>query len=189
MKSEKTHTQEKKALLYQLEGIVKTFYPSYQTTNPYDIYLKFYYEELVIEDVLLFKRLLKSITLINHKERPKEGNRYISSYGDVLMTIELISQYTVNNRLMNYYVQLKEVFTDRPFTKLQASRVLRKSIRSVERSLKLWKHLKLVKKSNITQGKKHMYELIGYESTSESYDTMFEDYEDYKGYIDLSDRT
>jgi len=189
MKVEKTHTQEKKALLYQLESIVKTFYPSYQTTNPYDEYLEFYYEELVIEDVLLFKRLLKSITLINHKERPQEGKRYISSYGDVLMTIELISHYTINTSLMSSYVQLRDVFTDRPFTKLQASRVLRKSLSSVQRRLNLWKHLKLVKKSKIKQGSKHMYELIGYESASESYDQIFESYEDYTGYTDVDMRT
>jgi len=189
MKVEKTHTQEKKALLYQLESIVKTFYPSYQTTNPYDAYLTFYYEELVIEDVLLFKRLLKSITLINHKERPQEGKRYISSYGDVLMTIELISHYTINTSLMSSYVQLRDIFTDRPFTKLQASRVLRKSTRSVDRSLELWKHLKLVKKSTIKQGSKHMYELIGHQLPNESYDQMFEEYEDYTGYTDVDMRT
>lgn len=164
MKAQKTDTQNKKSLLYQLESLIKTLYPNYQTTNPYDSYLQDYYQDLVIEDVLLFKRLLTSITLINHKERPQEGRRYISSYGDVLTTIELMSNYTINDTLMNSYVQLKYIFTNRPFTKQQAARVLRKSQRSVERYLKLWEHLKLAEKTKIKHGQKHTYTLISYDN-------------------------
>ena len=162
MQAEKTHTDTKK-ILYQLESIIKTLYPNRHTTNPYESYLESYYQELNIEDVLLFKRLLKSITLMNHKERPQDNKRYVSSYGDVLTTIELISRHTINDTLLRNYVQLKEIFSDRLFTKLQAMRVLRKSESSVERYIKLWEHLKLIKKSDITQGKKHMYELLGYQ--------------------------
>ena len=180
---------DKKNLLYQLESLIKSLYPSYHTTNPYEQYLESYYQELVIEDVLLFKRLLKSITLLNHKERPQEGRRYISSYGDVLTAIELMSNYTINDTLMNSYVQLKAIFTVHPFTKLQASRVLRKSTRSVERYLKLWEHLKLAKKCPIKQQSKHMYELIGYQSPNAMYEAMQQEYQDFKGYINLDLRT
>jgi len=165
MHIEKTPSEEKKVLLYQLEGIIKTLYPNRNTSNPYENYLQDYYKELNIEDVLLFKRLLKSVTIMNHKERPQDNRRYVSSYADVLTTIELISRYTINDTLLRSYVQLKEVFTDHPFTKLQAMRVLRKSEGSVERYIKLWQHLRLIKKSNITQGRKHMYELLGYTIT------------------------
>ena len=181
--------KDNKKVLYQLESVVKSLYPNYKTTNPYDSYLKTYYEELVIEDVLLFKRLLKSLTLINHKERPQEGRRYISSYGDVLTTIELMSQHTINDTLLNSYVQLKAIFTDRPFTKLQASRVLRKSIRSVERYIELWSHLKLAEKSHQKQGNKNMYKLMSYQSPNTAYQEMNEQYEDYKGFVDLELRT
>ena len=187
--SKKTHTEDKKKVLYQLESVVKNLYPNHKTTNPYDHYLASYYQDLVIEDVLLFKRLLKSITLLGHKERSQENKRYISSYGDVLATIELMSQYTINDTLMNSYVQLKEVFTDNPFTKLQASRVLRKSIRTVEHYLQLWSALKLAEKSVLKQGSKHMYQFVGYENSTEVFDTMREDFEDYTGFVDLQFRT
>jgi hypothetical protein len=196
MKKINTSTSENhkdKNLLYKLEGLIKSLYPGYNTVNPYDEYLQEYYNDLVIEDVLLFKRLLKSITIINHKERPQEHRKYISSYGDVLTTIELLSNYTINDHLMNYYAQLKDIFQDRPFTKLQASRVIRKSVRSVERSLELWRHLKLAEKTKIKQGSKAMYQLLGYESTHEKpvniYDEMMEEYNDYKGFINLQERT
>lgn len=180
MKPEKTHTETKK-ILYQLESIIKTLYPHHKTTNPYNAYLESYYAGLNIEDELLFKRLLKSITILNHKERPQDGKRYISSYGDVLTTIELVSQYTINDKLLNSYVQLKEVFLEGHFTKLQASRVLRKSMRHVERLLQLLHHLKLVEKTGIKQGQKHTYRLLGYQTdhyTSEA-----------EGHIDLEYRT
>jgi hypothetical protein len=167
MNPEKTHTVEKnKNLLYQLEGLIKTLYPNHKTTNPYEEYLQDYYNELNIEDVLLFKRLLKSITLLNHKERPQDNRRYISSYGDVLTTIELMSRCTINDVLLRSYVQLKDIFLDRPFTQLQATRVLRKSPTTIKRYINLWMHLRLIKKSRFTQGKKHMYELIGYQLPS-----------------------
>lgn len=151
-----------KNILYQLESIVKTLYPNHKTENPYEEYLAFYYKELDIEDVLLFKRLLRSITLLNHKERVQSNRRYTSSYADVLTTIELISKHTINDIILRSYVQLKEIFTDNPFTKLQASRVLRKSMRSIDRYLKLWVDLKLAEKTQIKQGSKHTYKLLGY---------------------------
>ena len=179
MKPEKTPQGNKKSyskeLLYQLEGLIKTLYPNLKTRNPYEDFLQVYYQDLVIEDVLLFKRLLKSITLINHKERLQENRKYISSYGDVLTTIELLSQYTINDVILNSYVQLKEVFRDQPFTKLQASRVLRKSMTTLGRYLKLWEHLQLVKKTAIKRGSKHTYQLQGYQLAFEEEDT----YHDY----------
>ena len=183
MSANKRDTAEKKLVLYQLESVVTRLYPNHKTTNPYDAYLQGYYEDLVIEDVLLFKRLLKSITLVSHKERPKENKRYISSYGDVLTTIELMSNHTINDTLMNSYVQLKEIFTDTPFTKLQAGRVLRKSKGTIQRYLKLWMSLKLAEKSNIKQGSKHMYCLLGYQTPTEIYDTMQEDFKDHQEFI------
>jgi hypothetical protein len=175
MKLGKTGTDTKK-LLYQLESIIKTLYPNYKTINPYESYLKAYYEELVIEDVLLFKRLLASVTLMNHKERVQESRHYVSSYGDVLIAIELISQHTINDVVMRSYVQLKEVFRDNSFTKLQAARVLRKSMRSVDRYLSLWTHLKLVQKSNIKQGSKHTYLLLEYTAIDYKTEDILDDF-------------
>jgi hypothetical protein len=192
MKPEKTHTEPKKSgesphtnysknLLYQLESIVKTLYPNHKTTNPYEAYLEVYYNELNIEDVLLFKRLLKSITVLNHKERVQSNKRYISSYGDVLTTIELLSKHTISDIILSSYVQLKEVFRDHPFTKLQAARVLRKSLRSIDRYLQLWTHLQLIEKTNIKHGSKHTYKLLGYQQA------IYE--EENQGFIDLEYRT
>lgn len=181
MKGEKRHTEQKKELLYQLESIVKTLYPNHKTTNPYEAYLEVYYNELNIEDVLLFKRLLKSITILNHKERVQSNKRYVSSYGDVLTTIELLSKHTINDIILSSYVQLKDIFRDNSFTKLQAARVLRKSIRSIDRYLQLWTHLQLIEKTNIKQGSKHTYKLRGYQQA------QYEEAND--GFIDLEYRT
>lgn len=188
MNPEKTHTDTKN-LLYQLESLIKTLYPNLQTTNPYHQYLQDYYQDLNIEDVLLFKRLLKSITLMNHKERPQDGKRYISSYGDVLTTIELISRHTINDTLLRGYVQLKDIFGNRPFTKLQATRVLRKSKTTLRRYINLWMHLRLIKKSDIKQGRKHMYELLGYQNPNTIYQDMQHEFKDCQGFNDLEHRT
>ena len=63
--------------------------------------------------------------------------------------MELLSRYRINDIVLRSYVSLKSIFGENPFTKLQASRVLRKSIRSVERYLDLWEHLNLVKRTNL----------------------------------------
>ncbi len=173
--SEKIDTQEKK-LLYQLESIVKTLYPNHKTINPYDQYLEAYYNELEIEDVLLFKRLLKSLTIINHKERLLETSKYVSTYADVLTTMELLSRYRINDVVLRAYVSLKSIFKENTFTKLQASRVLRKSVRSVERYLDLWEHLNLVKRTNLREGSKRLYQLMSYESPNPIYEEMQEEY-------------
>ena len=189
MNTKKTHTEQKnKNVLYQLESLITTLYPNYKTVNPYQEYLQSYYEDLNIEDVLLFKRLLKSITLLNHKERTQQNRKYISSYGDVLTAIELMGRYTINDRLLKSYIDLKTIFLDHPFTKLQAARVLRKSMRYVERLLPLFYHLKLAEKTNIKQGQKHTYRLLGYENTA-TYDTTFEEFKDHQGFTDLQMRT
>jgi len=190
MNTQKTHTEVKKELLYQLESIVKTLYPKEKTMNPYESYLAAYYEELNIEDVLLFKRLLKSVTLMNHKERVLEGKYYVSSYGDVLITIELISRHTINDTVMRYFVQLKDVFRNHPFTVLQAQRVLRKSYTSVRRYLKIWNELKLIRKSSLVHGKKYMYELDEKESVLDNfYEEAMDDFKENKGYVNLEQRT
>lgn len=171
MKLEKRHTGEQKKyskdLLYQLESIVKALYPNKKTVNPYENFLQAYYQDLNIEDVLLFKRLLQTITLMNHKERTQQNGKYISSYGDVLTAIELLSQHTINDVVLHSYVQLKDIFRDNHFTQLQASRVLRKSISTIKRYIKLWEYLNLVTKTNVLQGKRHTYKLLGYHLTTE----------------------
>ena len=197
MKSKKTHTEVKntclernrKEVLYQLESLIKTLYPTYRTINPYEKYLEEYYKDLNIEDLLLFKRLLKSITLLNHKERTQDSRKYVSSYGDVLTAIELMSQYTINDKLLKSYTDLKYIFADRPFTKLQAARVLRKSMRYVERLLPLLYHLHLAEKTQIKQGHKHTYRLLGYQSPEISQEELFESDHNPVEYIDLEYRT
>ena len=197
MKQEKIHTEVKKVenktknknILYQLESLIKTLYPNYRTVNPYDGYLQEYYKDLNIEDLLLFKRLLKSITLLNHKERTQDSRRYVSSYGDVLTAIELMSQYTINDKLLKSYTDLKYIFADRPFTKLQAARVLRKSMRYVERLLPILYHLHLAEKTQIKQGHKHTYRLLGYQSPEISQEELFESDHNPVEYIDLEYRT
>jgi hypothetical protein len=189
MNTKKTPTDQKnKNVLYQLESLITTLYPKYKTVNPYQEYLQSYYEDLNIEDVLLFKRLLKSITLLNHKERTQQNRTYISSYGDVLTTIELIGRYTINDKLLKSYTDLKYIFRESPFTKLQAARVLRKSMRYVERLLPIFYHLKLAEKTNIKQGQKHTYRLLGYENTS-THQEIFEEFEDHRGFTDVQMRT
>ncbi len=194
MNSKKRHTQTKnKSILYQLESLIKTLYPKYKTINPYEQYLKGYYKELPIEDLLLFKRLLRSITLLNHKERTQDRGSYLSSYADVLTTIELMSQYTINDKLLKSYTELKYIFHGRPFTKLQAARVLRKSIRYIERLLPLLYHLKLAEKTPLKQGSKHTYKLLDYQSSVYEPEIAFEavsaDFENVKEFIDLEYRT
>ncbi len=188
MKFEKTHTDHKN-LLYQLESLIKTLYPKYRTVNPYDQYLQEYYNDLNIEDLLLFKRLLKSITLLNHKERTQDHGRYISSYGDVLTAIELMGKYTINDKLLKSYTDLKYIFADRPFTKLQAARVLRKSIRYIERLLPLLYHLKLAEKTNIKQGQKHTYRLLRYRLPNMEQEEIFQSDHNPKEHVDLEYRT
>ena len=197
MKPEKRHTDTKntslernrKEVLYQLESLIKTLYPTYRTINPYDGYLQEYYKDLNIEDLLLFKRLLKSITLLNHKERTQDSRRYVSSYGDVLTAIELMSQYTINDKLLKSYTDLKYIFADRPFTKLQAARVLRKSMRYVERLLPLLYHLHLAEKTQIKQGHKHTYRLLGYQSPEINQEELFESDHNPAEFVDLQYRT
>ena len=197
MKSKKTHTEVKntclernrKEVLYQLESLIKTLYPTYRTINPYEKYLEEYYKDLNIEDLLLFKRLLKSITLLNHKERTQDSRRYVSSYGDVLTAIELMSQYTINDKLLRSYTDLKYIFADRPFTKLQAARVLRKSMRYVERLLPLLYHLHLAEKTQIKQGHKHTYRLLEYQSPEINQEELFESDHNPVEFVDLQYRT
>lgn len=165
MDIEKTRSEIEKnrKYLHQLESLVKTLYPDYHIYNPYDTYLKDYLDELDISDVLLFKRLLRAITIMSHKERPLDGRRYICSYGDVLTTMELMGRHKIDDKMLHSYTELKYVFQDRPFTKLQASRVLRKSVRYVERLLGLLKPLMLAEKTHIKQGAKHTYRLLGHQ--------------------------
>jgi len=179
MEIEKKGTQDKKKLLYQLESIVTHLYPNHTVSNPYESYLESYYQELNIEDVLLFKRLLKSITILNHKERIQEGKRYASSYGDILLVIELMSNHMINDVVLRSYVQIKDIFMERPFTILQAQRILRKSYSTIKRYLKIWTDLKLILKKEQRQGKKHTYTCIGYIADSYqeeegSFDTFYE---------------
>ena len=99
-----------------------------------------------------------------------------------------MSQYTINDKLLKSYTDLKDIFLDRPFTKLQAARVLRKSIRYIERLLPLLYHLQLAEKTQIKQGQKHTYRLLSYQPV-ESYQTAFGEFKDYPEFIDLQHRT
>ena len=189
MTPEKTHTNQKKILLYELQNIIKQLYPKASTKNPYRTYLENYYQDLSIHEQLLFKNILASITLLNQKERQQDGNAYLSSYSDILTTIELFSNHNINTKFIEIYHNLEKTFKTKPFTKLEAGRMLKRSQSSIRRYFTILKDLQLLKKTNQQQGSKHLYQLTTLTETTPHYQEAIKDYTDYQGYIDLQYRT
>lgn len=188
MNVQKTHTHPKKLLLYELQHIVKALYPRMQTQNPYEDYLQSYYQALEIKDTLLFKNILSCITILNHKERVLEKSYYMSSFSDVLMAIELFSDYHIGSRIIQTYHSLKDTFNDDPFTKLDAIRLLKRSATSMRRDFIIFTDLQLIEKLDQKQGPKALYRLTTHRQTPH-YQQAISQWHDHNGWVDLQHRT
>ena len=196
MKAQKTHTEQKKVLLYELQNIIKQLYPNKRTINPYQEHIQDYLQQLPITEQLLFNNLLHTITLINQRGRLQEYSKIISSQTDILNTIELLQNDTlaINQNAIESYHKLYKRYQEKAITLLDAQIVLHKSQTTIKRYFKALQKLQLVEKVKQKQGLKHLYKLLKKPQQKETnnqsiYQQAFEQWNDYKGFTDLQTRT
>jgi len=196
MNPEKTHTARKKILLYELQNIIKELYPNALTINPYQENTQDYLQQLPITEQLLFNNLLHTITVLNGRGRLKENTKIISSQTDILNTIDLLQNEAlpINQNAIESYHKLYDRYGIKAFTLLEAQMVVRKSQTTTKRYFNALKKLQLIEKTNSKQGLKHQYRLIKktsqiIEEPQSIYDQVFEEWQDFNGWVDTQMRT
>ncbi|KZS39504.1 hypothetical protein AWE51_25780 [Aquimarina aggregata] len=160
MDAQKTHTEEKKILLYELQLIIKKLYPHTKTINPYQATIDQYLNRYDVKEYLLYQELLHAITILNQRGRLKEHKKVISSQTDVINTLELLQIIPVDQQSMESYNVLYKRYKTTLFTSLSAGRTLKKSRTTVYRHFKSLQALGLLEKTDQKQDSKPLYRLL-----------------------------
>jgi len=197
MKPKKTHTEQKKVLLYELQQITKALYPKLKTVNPYQAQTQHYLNDLPITEQLLYKEIVHSLTLLNKQSRLNEHQKIITSKTDILNAMQLLGleQLPKQNQSLEAHEKLYKKYQNKPFTKLDAQVYLRKSKTTIRRYFIDLKQLELLEKTNQKKEFRDLYQVkrksIIYQEkeTRSVYQQAFEEWEDYQGWTDLTHRT
>jgi len=196
MKSQKTHTEQKKVLLYELQQITKALYPKLKTVNPYQAQIQEYLKDLPIREKLLYKEIVHSLTLLNKQSRLNEQQKIITSKTDILNAMQLLelNQIPKQTQSLEAHEKLYKKYRNKPFTKLDAQVYLRKSKTTIRRYFKDLKQLELLEKTNQKKQFREQYQVkrkaVNYqeEETRSIFEQAHEQWEDYQGWTDLTHR-
>ena len=197
MKPKKTHTAEKKVLLYELQQIIKALYPSLKTVNPYQTQIQQYLKDLPIKEKLLYNEIVHSLTLLNKRSRINEHQKIITSKTDILNAMQLLDfeQLPKQKQSLEIHEKLYKKYKNKPFTKLDAQVYLRKSKTTIRRYFMDLQQLELVEKINQKKQFRDLYQVkrkpTNYQEkeTRSIFEQAFEEWEDYQGWTDLTYRT
>ena len=197
MKPKKTHTAEKKVLLYELQQITKALYPTIKTVNPYQEQIQDYLKELPIKEQLLYNEIVHSLTLLNKQSRINEHQKIITSKTDILNAMQLLDleQLPKQNQSLEAHEKLYKKYRNKPFIKLDAQVYLRKSKTTIRRYFIDLKQLELLEKTNQKKQFRDLYQVkkkpIIYQEkeTKSIFEQAHQEWEDYQGWTDLTHRT
>ena len=197
MKSQKTHTAEKKVLLYELQQITKALYPTIKTINPYQEQIQHYLKDLPIKEQLLYSEIVHSLTLLNKQSRINEHQKIITSKTDILNAMQLLDleQLPKQNQSLEVHEKLYKKYKNKAFTKLDAQVYLRKSKSTIRRYFIDLKQLELIEKLSQKENYRALYQVkrkpIIYQEqeTRTIFEQANEEWENYQGWTDLTHRT
>jgi len=153
--SKMQHQDQKRLFLYQLIRLVKEICPNKTTQNPFESELE-KLDFLTIEEHLLIKDTLHSLTLINSNSRTNEEGVLISTQSDFLNALHLVipNDLRMDIKVGEFHYQLLKEFKNQPFTYLEAMVKLRITKSTLKRRLKPLLIRKLVIKLKKTKTKK-----------------------------------
>lgn len=184
-------SDQKRLILYQWIRLVKEICPNKATQNPFDSELE-KLDFLTIEEQLLVKNTLHSLTLINSNSRTNEEGMLISTQSDFMNALHLVipKDLKLDIRVGEFHHQLLQEFKQRPFTYLEAMVKLRITKSTLKRRLKPLLIRKLVIKLEETETKKAEFvvkELIQNQSESNEsiFDTMQDEWKDFVGFVEF----
>jgi hypothetical protein len=195
MKPPKTGA-EKKILMYELVHIVEELFPNKRTENPYFETTQNHAQGLPLEEQLLFHKLIHSLTLLNKQCRINPTKQYFAtSEEDVVNILHLFKPELAENprKVFAFYDDLKAKFQENFFTKEQAQAFSKTSKRSTERYLQQLITYDLAQREPGRIGNQRAkYKLKIKEKRKPNpksiYEEAFEEFEDFKGFIDLEFR-
>jgi len=181
----------KRNYLYQWIRLVKEICPNRITQNPFKEELQ-KLNFLTIEEQLLIKDTLHSLTLINLNSRTNEEGVLISTQSDFLNALHLVipNDLRLDIRVGKFHHKLLQEFKQRPFTYLEAMVKLRITKSTLKRRLKPLLIRKLVIKRAETETKKAEFvaqELaqIQTETNESIFDTMQDEWKDFVGFVEF----
>ena len=197
METQKTHTDEKKILLYELSQIIKALYPSVKTVNPYQEQIQEYLNDLPVKEQLLYKEIVHCLTLLNKQSRISERQKIITGKTDILNAMQLMDfkQLPNQNQSLEAYEKLYKKYKNKPFTKLDVQVYLRKSKSTIRRYFIDLKQLELIEKLNEKENYRALYrlkrkqQLFPEQETKSIFEQANEEWENYQSWTDLTYRT
>ena len=184
--------QDKKRLfLYQLIRLVKEICPNKITQNPFESELR-KLDFLTIEEQLLIKDTLHSLTLINSNSRINEEGILISTQSDFLNALHLVipNDLRLDIKVGEFHHQLLKEFKNQPFTYLEAMVKLRITKSTLKRRLKPLLIRNMVIKLEETETKKAEFiaqELpkTTIEPKESTFETMLGEWKDFVGFVEF----
>ncbi len=197
METQKTHTDEKKILLYELLQIIKALYPNVKTVNPYQEQIQEYLNDLPVKEQLLYKEIVHGLTLLNKQSRISERQKIITGKTDILNAMQLMDfkQLPNQNQSLEAYEKLYKKYKNKPFTKLDVQVYLRKSKSTIRRYFIDLKQLELIEKLNEKENYRALYrlkrkqQLFPEQETKSIFEQANEEWENYQSWTDLTYRT
>ena len=181
----------KRLFLYQWIRLVKEICANKTTQNPFESELE-KLDFLTIEEHLLIKDTLHSLTVINSNIRTNEEGVLISTQSDFLNALHLVipNDLRLDEKAIDVHSQLLKEFKNQSFTYLEAMVKLRITKSTLKRRLKPLLIRKLVIKLEETETKKAEFvaqELpkTTIESNESTFETMLGEWKDFVGFIEF----
>jgi len=185
------NTSQKRLFLYQWNRLVEEICPNKATQNPFYSELE-KLDFLTIEEQLLIKDTLHSLTLINSNSRTNEEGILISTQSDFLNALHLVipNDLRLDEKAIDVHLQLLKEFKNQPFTYLEAMVKLRITKSTLKRRLKPLLIRKLIVKLKETETKKAEFvarELPknSIESQESIFETMLGEWKDFVGFVEF----
>ncbi|MEQ9405021.1 MAG: hypothetical protein RIM99_15620 [Cyclobacteriaceae bacterium] len=182
---------QKRLILYQWIRLVKEICPNRITQNPFETEIQ-KLDFLSIEEQLLIKDVLHSLTLINSNSRINEEGNLISTQSDFLNALHLVipNDLRLDEKVADFHHQLLQEFKNQSFTYLEAMVKLRITKSTLKRRLKPLLIRKLVVKLEETKTKKAEFVVrelskTPIESSELTFDTMLGEWKDFVGFVEF----
>jgi predicted transcriptional regulator len=181
-------------LLHEWVNLVEEIQERKAVENPFETQFLQLLEELPITQQILFKSLAKSIAKMNASSRANpQSHKLLCSEGDNLNALQLILPESLQLKPTHDEIlrKLARRFGKKSFTYLEVGTTIKCSRSSVKRKLQPLIMFKKLERSKHPNENKTVLKItqIAHEITTECYQEMMTDWEDFVGFEELRKRT
>jgi len=183
----------KRLLLHRLNTIIKALFPNHHTKNPYQIEQIETIKNLDLEDKILLKELVHSITLLNGFSRINNENQITSTRTDLVNALQLTlpKELQLTQKNLEIHSKLSAIFKEQPFDYVSAGSRLKTSKTTLKRQFRPLIAHGLIKQLPSKESSRALFQIIKItektelNTSQEIFETMQGEWKDFIGFVEF----